>query len=144
MKLSQGLRRALRMGWALALLAILIGSLLPNASAPMRLVGWLHLQDKLLHFGGYAMAALLPALHERRRALAVIVLALIAFGVFIEFAQTLTVDRSFELPDIVADAGGVLFGLILGLVIRGTAGASPRPVVTLITTGAAKPVPDVD
>ena len=72
----------------------------------------------MLHFAAYAVLAFLPALHERWPALTAALLGAIALGVLLEFLQRLSPGRNFEVADMVADAGGVLCGLILALPLR--------------------------
>ena len=81
----------------------------------MQALGELHVSDKILHFVAYAVLAFLPSLHERRSALGAALLGAVTLGVLLEFAQRLSPGRNFELADMVADACGVLCGLILAL-----------------------------
>jgi VanZ family protein len=84
----------------------------------MRALGQLQISDKLLHFVAYAVLAFLPTLHERWPALAATLLGAVALGVLLEFAQRLSPGRNFEIADMVADACGVLCGLIVALPLR--------------------------
>jgi VanZ family protein len=111
-------RRWLRILWLASLAAVIVGSLLPASSAPMRMVGQLPVSDKLLHFAAYAVLAFLPALHERGPALALALVGAVSLGVALEFAQRLSPGRNFEIGDMLADACGVLCGLILALPLR--------------------------
>ncbi|MCZ2147344.1 MAG: VanZ family protein [Bryobacterales bacterium] len=97
---------------------VVTGSLLPSSSSPMRAWSALHIADKLQHFTAYAVLAFLPTLHERRPVFAGIALGIIAMGVCLEFGQRLSEGRFFEMGDMVANTGGVLTGLILGLPSR--------------------------
>jgi VanZ family protein len=81
----------------------------------MALIARLHLSDKVLHWGGYAVLAFLPALHERLRTAILAILALAAVGVLLEFAQLHVEGRSFEILDMAADGGGLLCGFAAGL-----------------------------
>jgi VanZ family protein len=108
-------RRWLRLLWLVAVAAVIVGSLLPGSSLPMRALGELHVSDKLLHFAAYAVLAFLPALHERWSILTGALVASIGLGVLLEFAQRLSPGRNFEINDMVADTGGVLFGLLFAL-----------------------------
>jgi VanZ family protein len=114
-KFGQRQRRWLRILWLAAVAAVIIGSLLPGSSLPLRTLGELHVSDKILHFAAYAVLAFLPALHERWPVLAATLAAAIALGVLLEFAQRLSPGRNFEVADMVADACGVLGGLLLAL-----------------------------
>ncbi len=85
----------------------------------MRLLGRMHVSDKMLHFAGYALLAMLPAIHERLRAVAGATFALVALGVVIEIAQLESGwGRMFELRDIAANSLGVGVGLAAGLFMR--------------------------
>lgn len=111
-------RTALRLSWAVLLAGVISGSLLPDGSAALQVLSRLHLNDKLLHFGGYAALAFVPALHERRRVLRCIALGLVALGVGLEFGQLLSPGRSFELADMAADSVGVCSGVVAALPFR--------------------------
>src|SRR6478672_2446830 len=104
-------RRWLRVLWLAAAAAVIVGSLLPGSSMPMRALGELPVSDKLLHFAAYAVLAFLPSLHERWSTLGAALAGAIALGVLLEFAQRLSPGRNFEIADMIADTGGVLFGL---------------------------------
>lgn len=108
----------LRLLWICACLTVIIGSLLPSSSSPMRAWSALHIADKLQHFTAYAVLAFLPALHERRPAFVTIALGITAMGVCLEFGQRLSEGRFFEVGDVAANTGGVLTGLLLGLPSR--------------------------
>jgi VanZ family protein len=111
-------RRRLRILWLAAVIAVVVGSLLPGSSYPMQALGELHVSDKILHFAAYTVLAFLPALHERRPALTAALLGAVCLGVLLEFLQRLSPGRNFELADMAADAGGVLCGLVLALPLR--------------------------
>jgi hypothetical protein len=99
-------RRWLRILWFAALAAVIIGSLLPGSSAPIRALDALEISDKVLHFVAYATLAFLPALHERKPSLAPILAGVVALGVILEFAQMLSTGRNFEIGVMVAVAAG--------------------------------------
>ena len=117
-KLTPRERRWLRLLWALAILLVIVGSLLPGSSMPMRALGQLDISDKLMHFAAYLVLAFLPALHERRPALIAAFVGAIALGIGLEFAQRLSPGRTFEIADMAADAAGVLCGFVLALPLR--------------------------
>jgi VanZ family protein len=94
---------------------VVIGSLLPGESAPMAALESLRINDKAQHVLAYTALALLPALHERRRALAFIAPGLVALGILLEFGQLFSPGRSFELGDMAADAVGVIAGSLIGM-----------------------------
>jgi VanZ family protein len=108
----------LRVLWLLALIAVIVGSLLPAASLPMRALDRLPVTDKMEHAGMYAALAFLPAIRDRRRIVIAAAAGAVALGVALEFGQLLTASRHFEIGDMIADAVGVSFGLALGLVLR--------------------------
>lgn len=108
----------LRAGWGVWLVAVVIGSLLPAESGPMVALDTLDINDKLEHLIGYLLLALLPAIHERRRVVAVLVPLLPVLGVALEFGQLYSPGRSFDTYDMLADVVGVIIGAVLGLALR--------------------------
>jgi VanZ family protein len=118
LKFSPRQRRRLRILWVAAVIAVIVGSLLPGSSAPMQTLNQLPVSDKVLHFAAYAVLAFLPSLHERWPAVTAALLGAIALGVLLEFAQRLSPGRTFEVADMAADACGVLCGLVLALPLR--------------------------
>jgi VanZ family protein len=106
------------MVWAALVVLVVIGSLLPAASAPMQMIAALHINDKVEHVVAYLSLAFLPALHERRRRLAYIAVGLVALGVLLEFGQLWSPGRTFEIGDMLADAAGVIAGMSIGLWVR--------------------------
>ena len=117
-KFNPRARRRFRVLWAIAVVTVVIGSLLPGSSLPMRALGSLPVSDKLLHFTAYAVLGFLPALHERWLSVTGTLLGAISLGVLLEFAQRLSPGRNFEIADMVANACGALCGLILALPFR--------------------------
>jgi len=118
LKFSRRQRGWLRIVWLAAAIAVIVGSLLPQSSLPMRALDRLDISDKVLHFAAYAVLAFLPALHERWPAVAAALLGAVALGVLLEFLQKLSPSRSFELADMVADVSGVVCGLLLAIPLR--------------------------
>jgi VanZ family protein len=119
MGFSRWMRLLLRVLWCVALAIVIVGSVLPSSSGPVRWMDRLNISDKVLHAAGYALLALLPALHERRRAVAVLCFGLIGLGIAIEAAQYLLHNgRLFEVRDLAANTAGVLGGVMVGLVAR--------------------------
>lgn len=96
------LRRGLLAFWTLA---IWLGSLWP-LTGPVAPGG-----DKLQHFAGYGVLALL-AMWNAGRPLPVW-LCCTLMGVVIEFLQGLSGYRAFELADMVANGAGALAGVLL-------------------------------
>ena len=104
----------LSIGWLL-IVAVLYASLAPSTVPTMVPHG-----DKMGHFLAYFVLALwFSQLYDSRgrRWWAV---AFLTMGVLLECLQTLTVSRSFELPDMTANTAGVLSGWALA----STVGAS--------------------
>jgi VanZ family protein len=115
------LQPLLRACWGLACIVVIIGSLLPAASAPIRMLSKLGINDKLEHFGAYAVLALLPTVHEKWRHLSLLLLLMVLLGVALEFGQLYSPGRAFEIGDMVADATGVVAGFLCGLPLRNLA-----------------------
>src|SRR5689334_8886991 len=111
-------KRLLRTLWILSALSVVIGSLLPGDSLPIKALERLAISDKIEHFGAYAALAFLPAIHERRRIVMAAALGAVAMGIGLEFGQLYSNARSFELADMIADALGVCFGLGIGIPAR--------------------------
>ena len=109
--------KVLRAAWVLAILAVIVGSLLPSDSAPIRTLDELPFSDKFDHMAMYAVLAFLPALHEDRKAVWWIALGAVGLGIALEFVQ-LYVGRDFEIGDMIADAAGATLGLVVGLPLR--------------------------
>lgn len=108
----------LRGAWLSGCALVAAGSLLPAEAAP---VLWLtrFLGDKVLHFGAYAVLALLPVLRESRRWAVVCIGIVLALGVALEGAQQFVAGRFSEAADLAANTVGVALGATLGLVFRG-------------------------
>jgi VanZ family protein len=109
--------KVLRIAWLFAIVAVIVGSLLPPDSAPIRTLDALPFSDKFDHLAMYAVLAFLPALHEETKVVWWMALGAVAMGIALEFAQ-LYVGRDFEIGDMVADALGVAVGLGAGLPLR--------------------------
>ena len=105
-KHSETLLRSLFWCWTAA---IWIGSLIPM-SAPSVENG-----DKLQHFIGYGVLALLAQLIWKQPAKIWLFASLM--GVAVEFAQALTPYRSFDTHDMLANSIGAIFGVLVGMVI---------------------------
>jgi VanZ family protein len=106
-------RRARHM-WGL-LLALLLGFVLYSALSPHPRgpsLGW----DKANHVSAFAALAFcgLLALRERPRHLLWIAVGLFAVGAGIEFAQAHVPGRSADPRDLIANAVGILLGLLAG------------------------------
>lgn len=95
--------------WCVAIVAVIVGSLLPAADLPPVPAG----ADKLEHFAGYAvLAAIAVQLFATRAALARAGLGLVALGIVLEVLQSaLTSTRVMDGWDALANCLGVLAGL---------------------------------
>ena len=106
------------MVWAVLLLVIASGELLPGSSAPIRLLSELALGDKIIHFCAYSVLALLPAFGLRFPIAALCVVVTELVGVALEFVQTFVSGRSCDIYDIAANTGGVLAGIGFAIILR--------------------------
>jgi hypothetical protein len=106
-------------GWLIAA-GVVIGSLLPGSGVPD-----LGVSDKVQHVLAYVLLTLWFAGLLPRSRYGVMGLALVGFGVFIEFAQHfLQYDREGDLYDVLANVLGVSCGLALAY--RGLSGWMQR------------------
>ncbi len=112
--MQRRVHHALRAAWIAGVAVVIVGSLLPGDSLPIRELASLDISDKIQHFGAYATLAFLSSIHERRKAAIWMALALTALGVLLEFGQLLSVSRDFEIGDMAADAAGVCVGAACG------------------------------
>jgi VanZ family protein len=88
-----------------ASVAMLAGCLVPNSWLPRRLPN-----DKLMHFGGFALLTLLALrLAHDQRQLNYWLLGLLAAGLLIECLQILVPERKFCWRDMAANAAGIAF-----------------------------------
>lgn len=95
------------LGWLLVA-GVVVGSLLPGNLAPD-----LPVRDKLLHAGSYLLLMVwFSGLYNRERHLLIAAL-LLMLGLALDFAQSASPGRSFELADVAANASGILAGLLL-------------------------------
>ncbi len=114
---SVSARRLVWLAWILWTVCVVVGELLPHDSVPMKLIDLLPVSDKVVHFVAYAGIALCPALALGARDGALFGAAAVAMGVALEYIQRM-VGRDFEVGDMLANAAGVLTGLLLGLILR--------------------------
>ncbi|MCL5744567.1 MAG: VanZ family protein [Acidobacteria bacterium] len=112
-KLSRTQRGLLWAAWLAGVLVVIVLSLLPNNSAPIRLLE--HASDKVLHFGGYLVLGLIPVLIAKKRSAAVAAVAsVIVLGLALEFGQLFVPGRNFDVRDYLADDLGVFCGVVAG------------------------------
>lgn len=96
-------------GWLLVA-AIVLFSLTPEVPS----VNDYTLNDKIAHFGAYGFVmAWFARIYRSFAARIGYAIFFIALGAALEFLQTLTATRSFELADLVADTLGVAAGAML-------------------------------
>jgi VanZ family protein len=100
----------LLVGWVLVL-AVCGGSVVPGDS--LGEVG--RINDKLLHAGSYFVLMVWFAGLYPRRLHGVIALVLLSLGVALELVQDTLASRYFDPLDVVANAAGVLLGLLLSV-----------------------------
>jgi VanZ family protein len=111
-------KNILRALWLVAVMMVVVGSLLPADSASIEALDRLGISDKIEHFLAYFVLVLLPAIHERRRFVAGCALGAVALGIALEFVQLYSPGRTFEIADMLADAAGVVCGLIVSIPLR--------------------------
>ena len=101
----------LALGWLLVL-TVIVGSL-----APSPMLSAITIRDKALHAGSYFLLMVwFAGLYPRGRQ-AVVALVLLALGIALDVLQAGTATRTFDLHDILANALGILLGLILSLAL---------------------------
>ena len=119
MKISEPRRRILKRLWIAAILAVVIGSLLPSSSGPIQALDLLQINDKVIHFSAYLVLAILPMASFDSRPKAVwAALLMIALGVALEGGQHFSPGRQMDLGDAVANTLGVFSGMAAGLALR--------------------------
>ena len=99
----------LALGWLLVI-GVCVGSLIPGDMLPT-----ISIRDKLLHAGSYFLLMTWFAGLYRRRHHAVIAAVLLGLGIALDLIQGGTATRTFDLRDILANALGILLGLVLAL-----------------------------
>ena len=104
--------------WAIVMVGVIIGELLPGNSQILSAVSSFGLSDKALHFGAYLLLSAIPSFGFERRRGTMAALSMVLLGVVLEFAQRMVPGRDFEIADMVANALGVLAGLALTLPIK--------------------------
>jgi VanZ family protein len=98
---------------------VIVGSLLPGSSTPIRELSLLPISDKVMHFSAYLLLALLPLISFKGRWRALFcALLMIVLGVALEGGQWFSPGRSVELGDALANTLGVLTGTLAGSLLR--------------------------
>ena len=106
--------RALRLIWLAALIAVIVGSVLPAQSAAMSLIDRAGINDKVEHFTAYAVLAALPSLDRFRcRRLRATIAFLFLLGALLELAQLFSPGRTCDWRDLLADSCGIVAGVVL-------------------------------
>lgn len=117
-----GLRRAIRALFAVALVLVFVVSVLKVSVGPE-----FRFSDKVGHaVVFFLLAALAQASHAERRIVARLMLALLAYGLFIELVQALLPWREFSLWDWGADGVGIALCVALAYWLRRRLGAPQR------------------
>ncbi len=116
--LSRGVRTSIRCMWLLTVGTVILGSLAPAASAPLRVLGSLDINDKIQHFLAYLPLAMLPMLSETRKRAMICVVIMVLLGIALEFGQMLSQGRSAEPLDALADTFGLLTGIAVAVGVR--------------------------
>jgi len=112
-------RRTILILWAVAVALVVIGSLLPGPALTRIRFNAVAPNDKLVHFMGYTVLALLPvAFLELVGTGLTLAVSMIPMGVLLEFLQKLVPGRSFEVGDMVANSLGVATGIMVALWLR--------------------------
>ena len=120
---------AARRGWAgaaivLALLAAVAAFLPPRGTPGVEVADLGEVRALLLHFAGYAALALCAILAQGRPRAALTAVGLTAYATALEVLQGVVGERSFQVQDLVANALGVVVGVLLGCLIARRARAS--------------------
>ncbi len=103
---------------------IIVLSLLPNGKTNLQLFG-IPYADKVGHFGMYAIWSFLiyhafirPNKISRSKAFWSTILLSSLIGIALEYGQnTVTIGRSYELADMVANALGAITGTVMGFLL---------------------------
>ena len=132
------IRTPLLVLWTILIACVAVGSLLPAASPVLLEVGRLHISDKLLHFGAYLTLSFLPvvALRDRRNGLFAAA-SMFLLSALLEAGQTLSPGRAVELGDLLANAFGVISGILLASPLR------PRRTPQIATANPPSPTEPV-
>lgn len=100
-------------GWLLVA-GVCFGSLLPASNVEFVL------NDKLIHFVSYfVLTVWFSGLYSKLAWYILITAIVIALGAALDVAQSATATRYFDFFDVLANAGGALFGFVLSVFLLG-------------------------
>ncbi len=119
MSLNFAARRGLWILWGLLLALVIVGSLAPGVVVQRVGLPTSGFSDKCLHFSGFCLLSLLPALRastSRRRLL--FVTAMLTLAMILELTQSMVPGRSSDFWDLQANNLGVVTGLMLASLLR--------------------------
>ena len=108
----------------LAVLAAVAAVLPPRGTPGVEVADLGETQALLLHFAGYAALALSALLAQRRPRPVVTALGLVAYASVLEAVQGLVGQRSLQTQDLVANAAGVVVGVVVAWLLTRS---SPTP-----------------
>ncbi len=109
--------------WAITVVGVTVGELLPGNSAIMQAVAATHINDKILHFGAYCLLTLVPVAVFRRSNAILCLFGLVLMGGALELLQQLVPGRSCDIADEIANTAGVAAGAVVVYCFRLAAGA---------------------
>ncbi len=112
---TPGLSRKVLRFWLGLMALVIVGSLIPSMGLNNSGFGL----DTPLHFILYGVLACLPLILVRDRKRAFLLgISMAPLGYLLELGQTLIVGREFSALDLLANNAGVLFGLVVGTILR--------------------------
>jgi VanZ family protein len=100
--------------WLAAVCLVVVGSLKPEPELPMPFSS----ADKLYHWGGYAVLALLPFFAFGKRGAWAAALSMILLGAALELAQGYVPGRTPSALDFVANTAGVFSGILAASILK--------------------------
>ena len=111
-----------RRGWAgaaivLALLAAVAALLPPRGTPGIEVADLGEVLALLLHFAGYAALALCAILAQAQPRAALTAVGLTAYASALELLQGVMSERSFQAQDLVANALGIVVGVLVGCLL---------------------------
>lgn len=101
----------------LAVLAAVAALLPPRGTPGVEVADLGEVLALALHFAGYAVLALCTVLAQVRSRVLLTALGLLAYASALEVLQAVATERSFQAQDLVANAAGIVVGLLLGCLL---------------------------